>query len=87
MPRFDWKLDLGGVMTVLISLLTVGVMYGSITTRLGILDEKVAAFARVMERIQSLETQMIRLETKLDERSVREEQLGKKLERVEEKIK
>lgn len=87
MPRFDYKLDIGSIVTVVIAVLTVGAMYGSINTRVHEIEDKVASFTRVMERIYSLEAQMIRLETKLDERTVREEKFDRKLEELKEHIK
>jgi hypothetical protein len=87
MPRFDFKIDISGLVTVIIAILSAGVMYGSINVRLNVLEEKVAGFSRVMDRIISLESQLIRVETKLDERSVREERLSQKLDKLEESVK
>jgi bifunctional ADP-heptose synthase (sugar kinase/adenylyltransferase) len=87
MPRFDRKITLDQIITALIAVLSVGIVYGSTNSRLSALEDKVTGLTRVMERIVSLEQQMVRLETKLDERSVREEKLDKKLDDLKEKIK
>lgn len=49
-PRFDWTINLGHLLSIFSMMLVVAGGYFSLTMRLGIVEDRVATMAALMER-------------------------------------
>ena len=86
-PSFDHKFGVSEVLTLIAFLLSAGMIYGGVTSRLSVLEEKTKQHEEMLSSMQGLKEHLIKLEIRLQERMVDEERLEKKIERLEETIK